>query len=144
MPTKFWSSTKWMAPSLWYNLDGKLPPEALFGWELGGYCTHDGFYINRMPLAYMAVFRKASLQPRPSNRSWVLFQLGYLSPQCRRYFVKYKRHFQHALSTLVVATQTARCSRMKVANLRRNQCIQILKITAQVWNEVKQIQPIKQ
>ena len=35
----------------------------------GGHCSHDEFYMHRVPLAYMPLFRQASLEPRPSVRS---------------------------------------------------------------------------
>ena len=49
------------APPLWY------PQGYNFEWELGAYSTHDGFYLHQMPLAYMMVFRQASLDPGPSD-----------------------------------------------------------------------------
>ena len=38
-----------------------------FEQELGGVCTHDGFYMHQVPLVNMAVFRQASLEPMPSG-----------------------------------------------------------------------------
>ena len=38
-----------------------------FEWELGGHCTHDGFYMHQVTLAYMTVFRLASLEPGLSS-----------------------------------------------------------------------------
>ena len=43
------------------------PRGIIFVWEHGGHCTHDGFYMHPLPLAYMAVFRQASLEPGPSG-----------------------------------------------------------------------------
>ena len=31
-------------------------PRGIIDRELGGHCTHDGFYMHQVPLAYMVVF----------------------------------------------------------------------------------------
>ena len=31
-------------------------PRGIFDRELGGHCTHDGFYMHQVPLAYMVIF----------------------------------------------------------------------------------------
>ena len=60
MPSQFWSCTKWMAPLLWYpqryNLHGNL--ETLHSTD---------FTCNQVPLAYMAVFSQAILEPGSSG-----------------------------------------------------------------------------
>ena len=44
-----------------------LVPTEVYGWELGGHCIHDGFYMHQVTLAYMTVFRLASLEPGLSS-----------------------------------------------------------------------------
>ena len=34
----------------------QVTPRGIIGRELGGHCTHDGFYMHQVPLAYMVVF----------------------------------------------------------------------------------------
>ena len=34
----------------------QFPPRGIIDRELGGHCTHDGFYMHQVPLAYMVVF----------------------------------------------------------------------------------------
>ena len=50
-----------MPPNLWY------PQRYNFEWELGGYCTHEGFYMHQVPLMYMAVLNQVILEPGPSG-----------------------------------------------------------------------------
>ena len=72
MPSQLWSVPEGIAPPLWY------PHRYNFGWELGGHCTHDRFYMHQVPLAYMAVFaRRASNSGSP-----VLYRLSDCGPCC--------------------------------------------------------------
>ena len=42
-----------------------VPPKINFNRKAGRHCSCDGFYMHQMPLAYMAVFRQASLESGP-------------------------------------------------------------------------------
>ena len=45
------------------------PALVLFGWELGGHCSYDGFYMHKVLLACMAVFARRASNPGPPVRS---------------------------------------------------------------------------
>ena len=61
-----------------------VPPKVKFGQKLGGYYTHDGFYMHQVPLAFMAVFRQASL-PVPGaedSTDWATMTLYTKASTC--------------------------------------------------------------
>ena len=49
------------------GLPALYPQKNNFEWELKGHCTHDGFYMHQVLLAYMVVFRHGSLGPGSSG-----------------------------------------------------------------------------
>ena len=60
MPSQFRS--EWRG---WISSFGT--PRGIICMELGAHCTHDGFYMHQVLLAYMAVFHQANLEPGPSG-----------------------------------------------------------------------------
>ena len=87
-------ATQWALPTVWVSSlrmvwihaieilihkgDGSpalVPPEVLFGLELGEYCTLDGFYMHQVPLACMVVLDQASQERGPLG-SGVEYSVG--------------------------------------------------------------------
>ena len=52
-----------------------------FGWELGGLCTHDGFYMQKFLAVIMADFHLASLEPGPFGLELSTITIGQPLPE---------------------------------------------------------------
>ena len=54
-------------------------PRGIIDRELGGHCTHDGFYMHQAPLAYMVVFsQRWASNPCPPVSSPTLYRPGWI------------------------------------------------------------------
>ena len=53
-------------------------PRGIIDKEFGGHCTHDGFYVHQVPLAYMVVFsQRRATNPGPPALNLTLYGPGY-------------------------------------------------------------------